>query len=89
MDIADSLLADVCSGSGGVLIVEGEPGVGKSRLVSEVSQSAADRGMIILTGRCHDGQAIPPYWPWVEILRTYLGTQKTLDGGESDIETAI
>jgi DNA-binding CsgD family transcriptional regulator len=89
MDVAAALLSDVCDGKGGLLIVEGEPGIGKSRLVSELSRSAADRGMTVLVGRCQDGQAIPPYWPWVEILRTYYRTHEIPKGGEADIETAL
>ena len=43
----------------------------------------------MLLGRCHDGQAIPSYWPWVEILRTYHQSHKLPREGAADIETTL
>ena len=80
---ADALLAEVCGGRGGALILEGEPGIGKSRLMSEVSRAAGTRGMTVLLGRCHqieDREVIPPYWPWIEILRAYEENRESRNG---------
>jgi DNA-binding CsgD family transcriptional regulator/tetratricopeptide (TPR) repeat protein len=53
-------------GTGGLVVVAGEPGVGKTRLVREVAGSAEEAGVTVLTGR-----AVPngePYRPLVEAL---------------------
>lgn len=55
-------------GHGGSVFVEGEPGVGKSRLLEEFSRSAAGRGACVVRGRCWDQQGAPALWPWVEIV---------------------
>jgi tetratricopeptide (TPR) repeat protein len=45
----------------------GEPGIGKTRLVSEVAQAAHAAGTLVLAGRCDDGLDLP-YQPFVEAL---------------------
>ncbi len=59
------------SGRGGVILVEGEPGIGKSRLVSEASDDAEWRGFDILWGTCLEGSS-RPYGPLVEALDSGL-----------------
>src|SRR5262245_11833263 len=59
-------------GRGGVLLLSGEPGIGKSRLAEEVAGAAEERGMEVLFGRCWEAGGAPAYWPWVEILRALL-----------------
>lgn len=54
----------------GALLLAGEAGVGKSRLVGEAMQMASDRGMQVLRGSCVNiGAAGVPYGPIVEALR--------------------
>ena len=50
----------------------GEPGIGKSRLADEVSSHARDRGFVALWGRGWEDAGAPPYWPWVQVLRSYV-----------------
>lgn len=52
----------------GVVLVQGDPGIGKSRLVSEVMRAAADRGAVVAYGRA-DAVGAPPFWPWRQALR--------------------
>jgi DNA-binding CsgD family transcriptional regulator len=55
--------------------VHGEPGVGKTRLVSEVCERAADRGFTVLWGRCvRFGAATSPYAPFVGPVEDWLAT---------------
>jgi tetratricopeptide (TPR) repeat protein len=57
-------------GQAPAVVVEGESGAGKTRLLKEFAAVAADRGATVLVGRCVDcGEAGPPYWPFVEALR--------------------
>ena len=53
------------------MLVGGEPGIGKSRLVREVARRAANEGAIVLHGRCDDGMG-RPYQPFAEALAGYL-----------------
>ena len=59
------------SGRGGVILVEGEPGIGKSRLVAESADDAEWRGFDILWGNCLEGSS-RPYGPLVEALDSGL-----------------
>jgi predicted ATPase len=56
------------AGSGRVVLVEGEPGVGKTRLVEKVATEAAARGFLTLWGRCAEGEGAPTLWPWAQVL---------------------
>ena len=65
---ARRLLDQAVSGHGGVLLLGGEPGVGKTRLAEEVLGEARQRGCLALTGRCYETEGTPPFIPWVEIV---------------------
>ncbi len=51
------------------LLVAGEPGIGKSRLVTDVGTAARAQGFRVVVGRCHEGDYAPPLWPWLAIVR--------------------
>ena len=59
-------------GSGRVVLVSGEPGIGKTRLLEEATADLPrDR---TLWGRCHETEGAPPYWAWTQALRRYVTT---------------
>ena len=58
--------------SGGFVLVAGEPGIGKTRLVQEAVGAAAARGHVVAWGRCEEGDGAPPFWPWVQVIRALL-----------------
>src|SRR5262249_62399842 len=60
------------SGRGGVVLVAGEPGIGKSELADRLGSEAARRGAQVLWGRSWEGEGAPPYWPWAQIIRAHL-----------------
>ena len=60
------------AGSGGLTILYGEAGVGKSRLLREVAGNAEWRGMQAAWGRCYELTAPLTYQPLVEVLRARL-----------------
>src|SRR5262245_42600877 len=59
---------DARTGRGGVVIIEGEAWIGKSRLLTEVVGKASRSGFRVLLGRCHESEQILPFGPWVEAL---------------------
>jgi len=68
-------LADATSGRGrlgGVFLISGEPGIGKTRLADELAVEAASRGMRVVWGRCWEGGGAPAYLPWVDVLRSLI-----------------
>jgi DNA-binding CsgD family transcriptional regulator len=56
-----------------ILTLAGEPGIGKTRLAEEFGVYAGLRGAQVLTGHCYEEAGAPPYWPWVQILRDFVG----------------
>ena len=59
-------------GQGRIALIEGEPGVGKSRLAAEFLRWLVAEGGTVLRGRCYDRRAGIPYEPVVEVLRDAL-----------------
>jgi len=57
------------AGTGHLVRVVGEPGIGKTRLASELARMAADRGAAVAWGRCWESGGAPAFWPWTQILR--------------------
>ncbi len=68
----DAHLAAAVAGHGGLVLLGGEPGVGKTRLLDELAARARLRGVTTLWGRCWEEGGAPPYWPWVQVLRAEL-----------------
>ena len=61
-------LDTVQAGTGQLVLLVGEPGVGKTRLAQEVLQAARAQGFGGVTGRCYAPQATVPYYPFLEAL---------------------
>ncbi|GIH98584.1 AfsR/SARP family transcriptional regulator [Planobispora takensis] len=62
-------VAELRRGGGGVLLIEGEAGIGKTRLAQAAADEARSRGMTALWGRCVDTATAPAFWPWAQALR--------------------
>jgi DNA-binding SARP family transcriptional activator len=56
-------------GDGQVVLIAGEAGVGKSRLIAELTTAALERGTRLLVGHAYETEQILPFRPWVEALR--------------------
>ena len=62
-------LDDALAAHGRLLLVAGEPGIGKSRISDELMIQAEGRGARILVGRSWEAGGAPAYWPWIQALR--------------------
>jgi class 3 adenylate cyclase/tetratricopeptide (TPR) repeat protein len=62
-------LEGLLQGKGGVLVLTGEPGVGKSRLVAEASRRVESVNVLWLEGRAVSFGRSLSYWPFIEILK--------------------
>jgi DNA-binding CsgD family transcriptional regulator len=60
------------AGHGRVVMLAGEPGIGKTRTAQELAEHALHHQATVLWGRCHEQAGAPPYWPWVQIIRALL-----------------
>ena len=65
----DRALDEALGGRGRAALLSGEPGIGKTRLASELAEKAAGRGAAVAWGRCVEGDSAPAFWPWTQILR--------------------
>lgn len=67
------------SGTGGLIVVVGEPGIGKTSLLRRFIDSARAKGALVISGRCLDGGWVPPYHPFAEIIEKWISTTKPDD----------
>ena len=65
-------LDDAVAGRGRLFLLGGEPGIGTSALADERASRARERGVRVLSGRCWEAGGAPPYWPWVQSIRSLL-----------------
>ena len=60
--------SEAVTGRGGLVMLAGEPGIGKTRLTTEVADRARDEGALVLWGHCLETEWSPPYAPFAEAL---------------------
>jgi predicted ATPase/DNA-binding CsgD family transcriptional regulator len=70
--ILDALIDQAKNGRGKVVLLCGEAGVGKSRLVAEVKNHAASHDFLLLQGSCFPTDHSIPYAPLLDLLRSFL-----------------
>ena len=71
--VGESVLEDALAEPGrALLLVAGEPGIGKTAYLRALQELATRRGFEVLVGHSHDGDVAPPLWPWLEIIRPIL-----------------
>ena len=85
-------LADASRGHGSLVLVAGDPGIGKTALVSQLAAERPSLVSVTAWGRAVDGLGSPGYWPWTQVLRQlgilaggqHLGDATGEAGGPAD-----
>jgi DNA-binding NarL/FixJ family response regulator len=83
------------AGRGGVVLLAGEPGIGKTRLAEELAAQATACGALVLWGRCWEGEGAPAFWPWVQVVRAYVQAadpatlRREMGAGAADIAQLV
>ncbi|WP_345505658.1 AAA family ATPase [Terrabacter aeriphilus] len=67
--VVDGASSAAAAGRGGLVLVTGEPGIGKTALASAASERAAARGMAVAQGYAVDDAGAPLLWPWHRVAR--------------------
>ncbi len=66
-------------GEGGVVLIAGEPGIGKTRLLAEFASLARKTGWLVLNGRAYDTEGMPAYLPLVEAISGHIDASSDED----------
>lgn len=62
------LLGEAQAGRGSMVMIGGEPGIGKTHLTRAILDEAKHRGAVGVVGHCYEMEGSPPYVPFVEML---------------------
>lgn len=95
MDALKDALEGALSGKGGLAMLVGEPGIGKTRLAEEFGVYAGLRGAQVLTGHCYEGETSLPYRPFIEAFRQYTRShpdaelRRQMGAGAPEIATLV
>ena len=79
------------SGTGELVLVSGDAGIGKTRLVEALVQSVEPAQVRVWWGRCWEGSGGRPFWPWMQVVRTCVADTpvealiRQLGAGAADI----
>jgi class 3 adenylate cyclase len=74
LDLLEDALIASNRGRGQVVVIAGEAGVGKTRLVNALRVSAARAGTAVMSGSCSEADLTLPYMPFVEGIGNYLAS---------------
>lgn len=75
--------ADASAGRGRIVLIEGDVGMGKTRLCQQFAGSVSDARAFIAWGRCYEGEGQPAFWPWTQVMDTVL--RATPDAAPDDL----
>ena len=81
--------------SGSVVLLAGEPGIGKTTLAERLAMEAGARGAVVVWGRSHEESGAPSYWPWTDALRRLVvdipedSLRSDLGSGAADVARVV
>jgi DNA-binding CsgD family transcriptional regulator len=78
LEAVTAALDRVQQSAGGMMLVAGEAGIGKSRLLAEVADAGARRGFVCLLGNAYESDRDVPFAPLTDLLRGYVAADEDL-----------
>ena len=75
--ILNAALEGATSNIAKLVLLFGEPGIGKTRILEEFRPFARAAGAHSAIARCRESEGAPALWPWVQVLRSYLELRQT------------
>jgi DNA-binding CsgD family transcriptional regulator len=81
-------LVAASAGAGRLVLLSGEPGIGKTRLAGAVTEMAGEYGVPVAAGRAIDDPGMPPLWPWRGVSRSVPALAAVLDGAAGSMDSA-
>jgi len=70
---------------GNIVLIRGDPGIGKSCLAQYFAAKAQQAGALVTFGQCHETLGSPPFWPWLQILKTLYATNDSVQDTSANI----
>ena len=67
----NAMVQEARGGRGGLVMLVGEPGIGKTRMAEELAAAVQGEGGTVMWGRCYEGEWAPPYGPFAEAIESY------------------
>ena len=74
INVMQTVLSRARDGHGGILVIGGEAGIGKSRLLRETAVAAHQQGFAVFRGACFEADRSTPYAPLLDLIREYSVT---------------
>ena len=72
----EAMLGALAGRSSACVAIEGEPGIGKTRLLSELRRGAEERGCLVLAGAAAEFERDLPFSVWADALDAYVASQQ-------------
>ncbi|HUR85136.1 MAG TPA: AAA family ATPase [Solirubrobacteraceae bacterium] len=91
LGVLDGILGDLAGGAPGSLLVSGEPGIGKTCLLSQLSERAGARGCLVLSGSASELESDLPFWIFVDALESHVAgfDRRQLAGLGDDVAAGL
>ena len=77
--VLHTALTAASGGQQRLVLLAGEPGIGKTRLAEELARLATMAGAVVRWGRCWEGAGAPAFWPWIQVLRAQCAATAPAD----------
>jgi len=91
LDALDRAVSGLAGSGASTLLVLGEPGIGKTRMVSELGARGDAAGQIVLSGSASELEVDLPFWVFVDALDEYVASleARRLESLEDDVRAEL
>ena len=72
LELLGGRLGEVCDGRARIVLVRGEPGIGKTRTIDHFLETIEPERVLACATRCPESEGTPAYWPWVNVVSTLV-----------------